>query len=202
LKMVDNSGFEEIKPEIETSKDGRELSFLVTDVKGGNVDAYYEGDRVVVRTVGNQDAIERNKAWKKRLDELWDRNGYVKVDHGKFTKTYKEWYLILHELTPQEITLANTAVKLMRTGTNILVKGNNKTYYTRKEVIECTHSIKSIAQGYIAFNGLIEKQVLVQHTNIKGDVAYFVNPYMFSNGNYIDKTLLTLFRGYERRAVK
>lgn len=186
---------------MEKQSDDREISFLIIDTKTGESTQYYDGDRLKVLTKGNQDAIDRNRAWQKRLDDLWSRNGYVKVDHGSFTKTFKEWYVLQKELSTNEIAVMTTIVSLMHTGTNILVKANQKDYYNKGDITRLTPSIRSSTVGYDAINRLIDKQAITFHKNISGDTAYFVNPYLFLNGNYVDKTLLSLFRGYQRRCA-
>jgi hypothetical protein len=125
----------------------------------------------------------------------------VKVDHGKFTKSFEEWDHLMMELNPIEIAMTVTCVGLMRTGTNVLLKRDNKTYYNKGDIIEKTNLTTGKSTGYNAFNTLIEKQILAKHTNVLGNTAYFVNPYLVMNGNYIDKTLLVLFRDYKRRCA-
>lgn len=179
----------------------KKLRYQLYDVDTGEYRNCYDCDTITIVTGGNKDALMIKRANNKAAADRWINNGYEKVDLGKFTKTFNEWYAVMDDLTPTEIAMTNELVRYMQVGTNALVKRNNKTYMELSDLLRLSRPIMGDTSSRAAIKGLLSHEILTTHTNIQGQTIFYVNCYMFLKGTYANKTLLSLWRGYKRRCA-
>lgn len=171
--------------------DEQEFVGYVVDSDGVALDTIYTGDKIVHKAdmdkqhlVPNQYDMDFNKG-------------------ANFVKMYDDVvYVLAQRLTASEFTIAMSLSHFVSFGDCMLQNGanNNGKPLTVKEIA------KELGKEYTrfskTFNNLIAKGVIGKFTFETGDIktgeikklsGYFANPYIYTRGTRVHKTVLKLF---------
>lgn len=124
--------------------------------------------------------------------------GYIPFKcNSSFGKLFKkEFKEICKELNSNEVLLLVNLIPYAAIGSNILYK-NTRKKMDMKDIIEAN------SLGYNAtYNAMrvLRNKLLIIKADDKKKFQYILNPYIYFNGRYINKTIFDLFSNYKKRS--
>lgn len=149
-----------------------------------------------VNTILNEgDRILRAKSIKSNKENNKDSMDW---SIGNFLKFYvPEMSLMLKELSNTEKAFLFSIMPYVSYDDCHLQYGNGVDIST-EDLVEITGSARSVV--YETINSLVKKDVLYRGKNSRNR-QFFVNPWLFSKGNRVNKVLKTMFKNYRIKVL-
>ena len=174
------------------SMDNKPVVAIVVDDKTGEItNDMYAGDKIV-----RANSKQSYKKYVKKNSESepdyqkWDLDNFYRANISELT-------LLLDDLSQSEKAFLLSVSPYISFEDSHLKYGNNKDIGT-EDLIDITKMSRTTV--YKTIESLIDKDILYKGRNSKSR-QYFVNPWIFSKGNRINKVLKTMFGNYRIRIL-
>lgn len=163
---------------------------VVDSNTGEIIDDLHPGDRIV--------RAESKKSYRKYTKNRESTPEYEKWDLDNFYRAnVSELSLLMKELSQTEKAFLFSISTYVSFEDSHLIYRNGNDIGT-EDLVKITGM--SRATVYRTIDDLISKDVLYKGKNSRSR-QYFVNPWLFSKGNRINKVLKTMFKNYEIRML-
>lgn len=170
--------------------DKRAIANVVDKETGEIVNDLYPGDKIV--------RAESKKSYKKYTNSKKETPEYEKWDLDNFYRAnISELSLLMKELSQTEKAFLFSISPYVSFEDSHLQYRNGVDIGT-EDLVKITGM--SRATVYRTIDDLISKDVLYKGKNSRSR-QYFVNPWLFSKGNRINKVLKTMFKNYKIRML-
>lgn len=171
--------------------DDKRVVANVIDTKTGEiVNGLYPGDKIV--RAKSKKSYKKYTATKKETPEYekWDLDNFYRANISELS-------LLMKELSQTEKAFLFSISPYVSFEDSHLQYGNGVDIGT-EELVKITGM--SRATVYRTVEDLVAKDVLYKGKNSRSR-QYFVNPWLFSKGNRINKVLKTMFKNYKIRML-
>lgn len=159
------------------------IANIINVTTGEVIDSIYEGDRVV-----HSGKIRDAKPDYPTV--FWDNDDF----HKGYNKELK---LLMSELSTAEKSLLFSVMPYIQYDSCCLSFDDNTDIQSEDMADICGISRKT---AYFIIDVLVQKDILYRGKNSRGR-QYYINPWLFSKGNRINKTLKSMFKNYKIRSL-